>query len=315
MARVAVVIPNWNGAHLLPTCLDSLRQQTYTDFKVVVIDNGSTDDSRRLLAEAYPEVRVIALAENRLFAGAVNEGIRQTTTEIVALLNNDTEAEPDWLAELVRALDEHPEAGMTTSKMLLFDRRDVLNSAGDFYGPDGVPGNRGVWQRDVGQYDDEVYAFSACGGAAVYRRRLFDDIGLFDEDFVAYCEDVDLSFRAQLAGYACVFAPKARLYHRLSATGGGPLASYFCGRNFVNIIVKDVPTSLIRRHWWRMLGGQLRYVGESLAHFHEPAARARLRGQLAALGQVPRMLRKRRGVQARRRVSDYRIERLLHGRH
>ena len=314
MARVAVVIPNWNGVHLLPTCLDSLRHQTYADFEIVVIDNGSTDDSRRLLTEGYPEVRVIALAENRLFVGAVNVGIRQTSAEIVVLLNNDTEAEPDWLAELVRALDEHPEAGMATSKMLLFDRRDVLNSAGDFYGADGVPGNRGVWQRDLGQYDDDVYVFGACGGAAAYRRRLFDDIGLFDEEFVAYCEDVDLSFRAQLAGYACVFAPQARLYHRGSATGGGPLASYFCGRNFINIIVKDVPTSLLRRHWWRMIGGQLRYVGQSLAHLREPAARARLRGQLAGLGLVPTMLRQRRAVQARRRVSDYRIERLLHGR-
>ncbi|MCX6024024.1 MAG: hypothetical protein NTZ05_20295 [Chloroflexi bacterium] len=195
--------------------------------------------------------------------------------------------------------------------MLLFDRRTVLNSTGDFYGTDGVPGNRGIWEEDHGQYDGQRDIFGACAGAAAYRRSMLDDIGLLDEDFVGYCEDVDLSFRAQLAGYRAVFAPEARIYHRLSATGGGSLASFYCGRNFLNVIVKDIPDTLLRRHWWSIVRGQLRFTAEALWHIREPAARARLRGQAAALPMLPLMLRKRRAIQSARRVSDAHIEGLL----
>ena len=276
-----------------------------------MVDNASQDNSRDLLAERYPEVRVLPLKANIFFSGAVNTGIQRTRGEVVVLLNNDTEAEPTWLAELVGALERHPEAGLAASKILLFDRRDILHSAGDFVGLDGIPGNRGVWQRDNGQFDEETYVFSACAAAAAYRRSLLEELGGFDEDFVGYCEDVDLSFRAQLAGYRCIFAPRARVYHRLSATGGGPLASYLCGRNFIYLIAKNMPSSLLARYWPRILAAQLRYMGASLRHFREPAARARLRGQLAGIMGLPRMLRKRREVQARRRAADSYIEEML----
>lgn len=301
--RVVVIIPNWNGTHLLPTCLDALRRQTYRDFSTVVIDNASTDGSPGLLRDSYPEVRVLHLPRNLFFAGAVNAGIRASTGEYVALLNNDTEVEADWLRALVAALDGEPNVAIAASKMLLFDRRDVINSAGDVFYTDGTPGNRGVWEVDRGQYDDSRSVFGACGGAALYRRSLFADIGLFDEDFVGYCEDVDLNFRAQLAGYRCIFVPEARIYHRLSATGGGPLASYLCGRNFIHVVVKNVPGPLLRRFGAGMLRTQLRLAWQALRHGHEPAARARLRGQLAALPALPLMLRKRREIQSRRRVD------------
>ena len=308
---VSIVIPNWNGAGFLPTCLDALRSQTYRSFEVIVVDNGSRDDSVELLRRNYPEARVIDWPENRGFAAAVNEGIRQARGEAVALLNNDTEADPLWLSELCHAATLHPEVGFFASKLLLFDRREVLHSAGDFYGVDGVPGNRGVWQEDLGQFDDEREVFGACGGAALYRLDMLRDVGLFDEGLGSYCEDVDLSFRAQLAGYRCLFVPTARVYHRLSATGGGPTASYYCGRNFILVLAKNMPGSLIRRYWWSILGAQARYVGESLWHFRESAARARLRGQLAALAHLPRALEARREVQAKRRVADSRIESIL----
>lgn len=310
--RVVVIIPNWNGAHLLPACLDALRQQTFRDFETIVVDNGSRDTSRELLASAYPEVQVIALPTNTFFSGAVNLGIRRSRSPLVVPLNNDTEPEPTWLEELLATLDAHPEAGMAASKMLLFDRRDVINSTGDFYGIDGVPGNRGIWEQDQGQYDADTDIFGACAGAAVYRRAMLDDIGLLDEDFVGYCEDVDLSFRAQLAGYKAIFAPKARIYHRLSATGGGPIASFYCGRNFINVIVKDIPGPLLRRYWWRIARGQLNFTLEALRHVREPSARARLRGQLAALPMLPKMLAKRRAIQGRRRVSAEAIDAILH---
>jgi len=329
----SVIIPNWNGASLLPTCLTALQRQTWTSFETVVVDNGSTDGSRALIARDFPMVHVIPLAENRLFAGAVNEGIRQTDSPIVVLLNNDTEAEPAWLERLLGGLDKPvppsppsgtapgrrsddptPPAviGMAASKLLLYDRRDVLHSAGDFYRRDGVPGNRGVWEVDEGQYDRETMVFGPCAGAAAYRRAMLDDIGLFDEDLGAYCEDVDLAFRAQLAGYRCVFVPEARVYHRLSATGGGPLASYYCGRNFIAVAVKNMPLGLFRRHWPRMVAAQGRLTWESLRHIREPAARARLRGQWEGLRGLPAVWAKRRQLLELQRVPDCYIEELLH---
>lgn len=309
--HAAVIIPNWNGRHHLPTCLEALRRQTYGDFEVVVVDNGSADGSQAWLRESYPDVRLIELSRNRGFSVAVNTGIRQSRGEAVVILNNDTEVEPQWLAELCRALSERPETGLCASKLLLFDRRDTLHSAADFYGVDGLPGNRGVWQRDEGQYEQEEYVFGACAGAAAYRRAMLDEIGLFDEDLVAYCEDVDLNWRALLAGYRCLFVPAARVYHKLSATGAGPFASYYCGRNFILVLAKDVPGELLARHWPGILRAQLRFAAQSLVHFREPAARARLRGQLAAIVRLPGFLAKRRLVQRSRRVDIAQIEALL----
>ena len=123
----------------------------------------------------------------------------------------------------------------------------IENLQTHFFTPGGVPGNRGVWRRDDGRYDEPCQVFGACAGAALYRRSMLEEIGLLDEDFRGYCEDVDLSFRAQLAGYRCIYAPGARVYHRLSATGGGPVASFLCGRNFISVVVKDMPGALWRR--------------------------------------------------------------------
>lgn len=300
---VTVVIPNWNGAVHLPTCLDSLRRQTFRDFEVIVVDNGSADDSLTLLARDYPEVQVLALGENRGFAGACNAGIRAACGEFIVLLNNDTEADPRWLEEVVAAFRRHPEAGLVASKMRLFDRRDVLHTAGDYYRVDGRPGNRGVWETDVGQYDREEYVFSACGGSAAYRRAMLDEVGLLDEDFFYSCEDVDLAWRAQLAGWRCVYAPRAVVYHKLSATGGGVTASFYDGRNFIYLLVKDYPGDLWRRYWRAILQAQVRLAWEALRAWRGAAARARLRGMLAGLLGIPRMLRKRRAVQRTRRVD------------
>jgi GT2 family glycosyltransferase len=308
---ISVIIPNWNGAHHLPICLEALRRQTHPHFEVIVVDNGSRDGSLALLEQDYPEVKVVALAQNLGFAGGVNAGIRQAEGEIIALLNNDTEADPHWLMALHQALAANPQAGMVASKVLLFDRRNIFHSAGDFYGVDGRPGNRGVWQVDEGQYDNLTEVFGACGAAAAYRRSLLDEIGLFDEDLGSYCEDVDLAWRAQLAGFRCVFAPKAVVYHRLSATGGGPIASYYTGRNFIYIIIKDYPAALLKRHWPKILSAQLRITWEALRAWRGEAARARLRGQVAALWRLPRMLARRRAVQHTRRISDEYLESIL----
>jgi GT2 family glycosyltransferase len=314
MPAVSIIIPNWNGVEHLPTCLESLRRQSFRDFEVIIADNGSTDGSLALLSVDYPEVQVLALGENRGFPGACNAGIRAARGALIALLNNDTEVDPGWVAEVVAAFERHPEVGMVASKMLLFDRRDTFHTAGDFYRVDGVPGNRGVWQRDEGQYDEEEHVFGACGGSAVYRRKMLEQVGMLDEDFFFSCEDVDMAWRAQLTGWRCIYAPRAVVYHKLSATGGGTTASFYDGRNTVYLLIKDYPKDLWKSHWRAILRAQLRIAGEALRAWRGAAARARLRGQLTGLLLgVPRMLPKRRAVQSRRTVDRAYLERTLTG--
>ncbi len=298
MARVAVIIPNYNGAALLPACLEGLRRQTFKDFIAVVVDNGSADGSVGLIRTRFPEVKVVGLPHNLGFAGAVNRGILATASEYVALLNNDTEPEPGWLEALVSALDGRPDVAIAASKILLYHRRDVLHSAGDFLEASGRPGNRGVWQRDWGQFDGVEEVFSACGAAALYRRSLFAEVGLLDEAYHSYLEDVDLACRARLKGYGCVYVPSARVYHRLSATGGGPLAAYLFGRNLPRLIIKNFPGPLLAAHWPQIAAYQLGLILEGLAHIREAAARAKLRGLIAGWLGLPALLRARRQTQA-----------------
>jgi GT2 family glycosyltransferase len=305
----SVIIPNWNGVRLLPTCLNALRSQTFRDFETIVVDDASTDDSRALLETDYSEVRVIALEKNRGFAHAANTGIRAAQGEVIVLLNNDTEADPHWLAEIANAFTNHPNAGMVVCKLRLFDQRDHLHSAGDFYRVDGVPGNRGVWEPDRGQYDDLRGLFGGCGGAVAYRKAMLDDIGLFDEALVANLEDVDLNWRARWAGYAIAYAPRAIVYHRVSATGGGAYGSFYVGRNFILVLAKNYPASLWKKYWRKILRAQFNIAFDALKHWRGAAARARLRGQLAGLLNLPRWLRRRNEVI--RRVDDQAIEAAL----
>ncbi len=316
---ISVVIPTYNGLRFLPTCLAALRAQTYRDFETLVVDDASTDETRAFLAREDAEVRVIALEQNRGFAHAVNVGIRAARGEVIALLNNDTEADAHWLEEIQRALEANPRAGIVACKLKLFDQRTHIHSAGDFFRVDGTPGNRGVWERDEGQYDDDspllpcssarLTVFGACGGAAAYRRALFDEIGAFDEDLIANCEDVDVNWRARWAGWQIAYAPRAIVYHHLSATGGGAYGSFYVGRNFICVLAKNYPTSLWKKYWLKILKAQLRITKDALLHFRGSAARARLRGQIAGVLSLPRWLRKRGTVI--RRVSDDEIEAAL----
>jgi GT2 family glycosyltransferase len=308
--RATLIIPNWNGAAHLPTCLTALRAQTFRDFEIIIADNDSRDESLALLARDYPEARVLKMGRNTGFTGACNAGLRAAQGEFAVLLNNDTEADPHWLAEVVAAFERYPRAGLIASKMLLFDKRTILHCAGDVMHTDGTPGNRGVWQTDTGQYA-EGPVFSANGGSAAYRRVMLDQIGLLDDDFFFSCEDVDLAWRAQLAGWQAVYVPRAVVYHKLSASGAGVTASFHDGRNFIYLLAKNVPGSLWRKHWREILSAQLHITGEALRAWRGAAARARLRGQLAALLSLPKMLAKRRAVQALRVVSDEYLESML----
>jgi GT2 family glycosyltransferase len=299
----SVVIPNWNGAHHLRVCLDALRAQTYPQLEIIVVDNASTDGSRALLAAEYPEVRLLALDRNLGLTGGTNAGFRAARGQILISLNNDTEATRRFVEALVIPFLEHPEAGAVASKMLLFDRRDTIHSAGDGYGSDGIPFNRGVWQRDEGQFDEPGWVFGGCGGAVGYRREMLEQVGMFDESFFMYCEDVDLNWRAQLAGWRCWYTPEAVVYHKLSATGGGPIASFYTGRNTLWVIAKNYPGTLLRQHWLQIVRAQGKVAGAALHAWRGQAARARLRGQMAGLLGWLKLLGRRRAIQAGRRVS------------
>ncbi len=305
----SVIIPNWNGLRILPTCLNALRQQTFRDFEIIVVDDASTDDSRTLLARDYPEVRVVTLESNCGFAHAVNTGIRAARGDVIALLNNDTEADPHWLEEIARSLAANPRVGMIACKLRLFDKRDHLHSAGDFYRVDGIPGNRGVWEEDRGQYDDAHGLFGGCGGAVAYRKAMLDEIGLFDEALVANLEDVDMNWRARWAGYPIAFAPRAIVYHHVSATGGGAYGSFYVGRNSILVLAKDYPAALWKKYWRKILRAQLQITWDALKSWRGVAARARLRGQVAGMLGLPRWL-KRRG-EVIRRASNAEIEAVL----
>ena len=308
---LSIVIPNWNGMrlNLLPTCLKALRRQTFRDFEILVVDDGSTDGSPWFVETVYPEARLITLDKQGGFARAVNTGIREARGDVVVLLNNDTEPDPSWLEELDRALAANPNAGIVACKLRLFDQRDHLHSAGDLCGVDGIPGNRGVWEQDTGQYDDGRGIFGGCGAAVAYRKRMLEEIGTFDESLGSYCEDVDLNWRARLAGYAVAFAPKAIVYHHLSATGGGPLASYYVGRNTIWVLAKNYPSGLWKKHRRAILAAQWRIARDALKNIRGASARARLRGQIAGCLGLPRWLRRRSSVN--RRASDADIEALL----
>ena len=250
-----------------------------------------------LLARDFSEVRVLALPQNGGFVKAVNAGIAATSSAYVVLLNNDTEAAPGWLAALIGALDAQPSYDFAASKLMLFDRRDHIHSAGDGYRTNGVPFSRGVWQRDTGQFARMEPVFGACAGAAAYRRSallaLAENGQVFDEDLGMYCEDVDLNLRAWRRGLQTVYVPQAVVYHRLSATGGGTTASYGCGRNFMLVWAKNLPADIQRRCLWALVWSEVGFACESLRHIREPAARARLRGQRDGLRALPLFLRKR----------------------
>ena len=308
---LSVVIPNWNGSRYLPVCLDALARQSYPTVEVVVVDNASTDGSPERVLRDYPSVRLVRLPVNRGFTGACNAGLWAAQGEFVALLNNDTEVDAGWAAAVVDAFGRAPDIGSVASKMLLFDQRDRIHTAGDFFTVDGRAGNRGVWQADDGRYAREEFVFSACGGSSVYRRAMLDQIGLLDDDFFFSLEDVDLGWRAQLAGWRCLYTPSAIVYHHLKATGGGVTASYYDGRNLLFVLVKNVPAAQWRRYGAQIVMAQAQLALEAVRAWRGAAARARLRGMAAGLIGLPRQLRKRRSIQQSRVVSNAYVESLL----
>jgi hypothetical protein len=300
---LTVAVLSYDGRHLLEVILPSLARQHFGDFEVVVVDNGSRDDTLAWLGEHWPQVEVVSLPENVGVTAALNVCARAGRGELVGLFNNDLELEPDCLGELVRALHEHPQTGWVAAKLRDFQQRELLDGAGDVFTWAATGGRRGHGELDRGQYDTPQEIFGACGGAAVYRRSVLAAVGEFDEDFFAFYEDVDWNLRAQLAGFSCRYVPTAVVYHMGSATIGRGLSDftrYHLWRNTLWIIAKDLPAGALLRHAPQLLLGQLVNLAVAVK---DRKLGIWLRVWRDALRGLPRVLRKRREVQARRRIG------------
>jgi GT2 family glycosyltransferase len=318
---VSVVVVNWNGADHLDECLESLRRQTIRDaMQVVIVDNGSTDGSFDILRRFEGLIRLIRNETNVGFAVATNQGITASNTAYVALLNNDTVAEPDWLERLVEAMETAPDIGSCACKILSYYDREVLDNTGHVVFADGLTRGRGRLERDLGQYDAVEEVFCASGCAVLLRRKMLDDVGLMDEAFFAYCEDADLGFRARLRDWHCVYVPKAVIYHKFSASteSYSPFKAFHVERNRMWLAVKNLPLPLLtispiatlQRYFWQAYGA-LRGRGAA-GEFIRKFSRAELiktliRADIAAICQLPRVLRQRRQIQSRRKLSAARV--------
>lgn len=274
MPKVAVVVPNWNGADSLAACIDSLLSQSQKCL-VIVVDNGSVDESRDIL-ERYTDIEVIQHLENKGFAGGVNAGFERAIElgfGYVAAFNNDATGDKKWLEQLVKELGAHPKVGIATGKFL-DEAGSHLDSTGDYYTVWGLPYPRGRGETELNKYDTECDIFAASGGASLYRVSMLKEIGLFDEDFFAYYEDVDLSFRAQLAGWKVRYVPEAVAYHQIGATSSKikGFTTYQTLKNIPLLAWKNVPRHALFHVWPRMVFAFWLFAG-----------RAVLRGQIVAV--------------------------------
>ena len=245
---LSVIIPNWNGKKFLVECIDSLKAQTFQDFEAILVDNGSTDGSAEFIEEQYGDwIRVIRNEKNLGFAGGNNVGIRAARGDYIVLLNNDTWTDPHWLEELVKATQSDPPVGMWSSKVCSYFHRKRIEGIGELVYWDGLCRAQGQFEQDDGQYEvmQEILFPPGCG--AMYRKSLFDGIGLFDEDFFAYADDSEIGIRARLAGWKCLYVPRAVVYHKNSGTAGqySPLKAFYVERNRLWITIKYFPLPLL----------------------------------------------------------------------
>lgn len=309
---ISIVIPNYNGKEHLKACFDSLRNQTCKNYEVILTDNNSADDSVKFTEENYPEIEVIKLDHNTGFAKAVNEGIKNSKGEYVLLLNNDTECDKYFLEEMLSGFKAET-TGSVACKMLNYSVRTKIDDAGDFIKFLGSPYARGHNETDKGQYDIEEYIFGACAGAAIYKREVFDKVGLFDVDFFAYYEDVDFSFRMQLEGYKCLYNPKAVCYHKRGATTSSKMGfqTALCEQNLIVLRLKNYPISMyLKRLPFFVLARIKRYFHFLTRHSFSLFACA-VKGYFKGILKIPETLLKRKKIQKNRKVSIEYLESIL----
>lgn len=298
--KVAVIVVNYNAGDFLPRCIGALRNQAFPIWQIILVDNASTEkpiigDEPWLMG-----VNLIRSNTNIGFAAANNLAVKiAKEADWVALLNPDAFPEPEWLAKLMYAAQRFPAYSSFASRMLSADNPEILDGAGDNYYTSGRVKRRGhgtIAQENYLEYDE---VFSACAGAALYKKSAFVSVGGFDEDFFCYLEDIDLGFRLRLAGYTCLYVPEAVVLHIGSGISGrhSDFSSYYGHRNLIWVYVKNMPGYLfwifLPLHFAANLVGLLLCV-------HRGQGLLGMKAKLDALKRLPDMLAKRRSIQKSR---------------
>ena len=287
---ISVIIVNYYGRHFLDACLSSFTNQTFQDFEIILVDNASADGSAEYVHNQFPSVKVVENIENRGFAGGINDGVRVACGDYILTLNNDTIACPGLLEHLKDAMDADDTIGMCAPKMLFPD--GSINSAGICISRSGAAWDRGMFEQDTGQFDIPEEVFGPCAGAGLYRKKMLDEIGLFDEDFFLFMEDVDLAFRARLAGWKCMFVPSARVTHLHGGTAGykSQVSVYYGNRNIIWYVVKNFPikTLLMCSPW--IIG---RNIGIIPCYLFSGMVRLLVKSKIDALKGIKKIARKR----------------------
>ncbi|MGZ6004857.1 MAG: glycosyltransferase family 2 protein [Candidatus Saccharimonadales bacterium] len=311
--KLAIVIPNWNGVDSISDCLNSLLSQSQAA-SLIVVDNGSVDGSVELIKTKFPDVILLEQTKNLGFAAGVNVGIKQAINDgakYVALFNNDAVADEQWLKQLAAYLDKYESVGIATCK-LMDSQHQRFDSTGDCYTIWGLPYPRGRGEAVGTQYDQDTEIFAASGGASLYRVSMLEQIGLFDESFFAYYEDVDLSFRAQLAGWKVAYVPTALAYHQIGATSGKlkGFTTYQTMKNLPSLGRKNIPARLLPRIMPRYF---LAYFGFFLSAVARGQGWPATQGWFVAFIRLPKNFAQRRKIQKNRQVSvDYINKMLVH---
>jgi GT2 family glycosyltransferase len=321
----SVIILNWNGRHLMEECLDTVHSQTFREFETIVVDNGSTDGSVAWLKERWgAAVSTVPLPSNLGFAGGNNAGIRIARGKYVVLLNNDTAVDPGWLAALAEAVRRHSDAGMFTPKILNYYRRNEIDNTGLIIYPDGLARGRHRLERDDGRFDAEGEALVPSGCAGVYSEKMLDEVGLLDDAFFAYGEDVDLGLRARWAGWTCYYVPTAVVYHKYSATTGAysPRKAFLVERNRFRILMKNFswrdilvsPGWTAYRYGMHLKGAVTGQGASGRFAGSFPVWRlflATLSAEAAGLAGLPRLLKDRRRIRESRKITPPEFRALL----
>ncbi len=302
--EVCVIVPNWNGLDSLDDCLKSLTQQTIKPY-IIVVDNGSSDGSVEFIEKQYSNIELIKHSYNKGFAGGVNPGFKRAVelnAKYAASFNNDAIADASWLENLVNYLNQNAKTGIATCKLMTADGKK-LDSTGDYYTVWGLPYPRGRGESDLDKYDTQTEIFSASGGATLYRISMLTEIGFFDENFFAYYEDVDLSFRAQLAGWKVAYVPEAKAYHQISATSNKikGFATYQTTKNLQLLLYKNVPKSFRFRIYRRFKVAQYLFLLRAISRGQGWAA---IKGHFKGIYYILRSRKTRNQIQKSKKVSD-----------
>ena len=305
--RVTFIIPHWNRRYLLEKSIPSLLNQDCGIFRILVIDNGSEDDSISWLKRNYPEVETILLPKNVGYAPAANVGLEATDTEYISFYSNDVIADPSWLGNLLRVMDANQSLGFAGGKIVWSNEPGTIYAAGDHYGIEAIPHNIGKDEEDYGQYNIPREVLTICTAASLFRKEALDETGSYDEQYFAHGEDTDLCLRLRLAGWRGAYVPSACSHHIGSASSDPGSKAFIrrTNRNAMFTFIKDYPGGIMRRHFPELLSA---FFLSLLLTVHPVSA---LSGRFDALKKLPSLLRKRKEIQHNRVCPLHVFEQLM----